>query len=136
MRRKQLPASLAKVVFSLKPNEISEPVKEGPGYYILQAQDIRPVTLDEAAATIRRTLQQQKFLQTMQKVKQEFPVVLNEKFFGQQATQTRVPGTGRPVITGIAPAKPQAAGAPAPASPAAPVPATATKADKKKEKKK
>ena len=106
VRKNQLPASLAKVVFSLKPNQISEPVKEGQGYYILQTQEIRAVTLNEAVATIRGTLRQQKFLQAMEQVRKEFPLVLNEKFFGPQATQSPTPGTARPVITGVAPAKP------------------------------
>ena len=122
VRKNQLPASLAKVVFSLKPDQISEPVKEGQGYYILQTQEIRAVTLNEAGANIRRTLQQQKFFQAMEQVKQEFPVVLNEKFFGPQATQSPTPGTARPVTTGVAPAKPGSVAIPAPDAKTAPAP--------------
>ena len=135
VRRNQLPGGLATAVFSLKPNQISELVKEGQGFYILQAQDIRSVTLAEAVATIRGILRQQKFLQAMEQVKQKFPVVLNEKFFGPQAAQTRAPGgTARPVITGVAPAKPQAAGVPQPSAQAAPAATPAAKPEKKPEK--
>ena len=134
VRRNQLPGGLADVVFSLKPDQISEPVKEGQGYYILQAQDIRAVTLDEAAAGIRSTLQQEKFLQAMEQVKQQFPVVMNENFFGPQAAQPAAPGPAQPVITGVAPAGPGAAAAPPSGSPAAPALSSAGKPEKSEQK--
>ena len=133
VRRNQLPGGLSKVVFSLKPDQISEPVKEGQGYYVLQAQDIRAVTLDEAAATIRGTLRQQKFLQAMEQVKQEFPVVMNEKFFGA-AQASALGGSAQPVITGVAPARPGAAAAPPSGSPAAPALSSAGKPEKSEQK--
>ena len=129
VRRNQLPGGLSKVVFSLKPDQISEPVKEGQGYYILQAQDIRAVTLDEATASIRSNLQQEKFLQAMEQVKQQFPVVLNEKFFGP-AQAPALGGSAQPVITGVAPARPGAAAAQPSGSPAAPAPSSAGKPEK------
>jgi len=131
IRRNQLPPNLDKVVFSLKPKEVSEPVKEGQGYYIFQVEQYRPVSLDEATATIRSTLQQKKFTDALEVVKKEFPVVLNEKFFVE--AQAPAGGGQRPVITGVAPASPGAAGAPAPASGAKPAPAS--KPEKKEEKK-
>ena len=133
VRRNQLPGGLSKVVFSLKPDQISEPVKEGQGYYILQAQDIRAVTLDEATASIRSNLQQEKFLQAMEQVKQQFPVVLNEKFFGP-AQAPALGGSAQPVITGVAPARPGTTGAAQPAAQAPPAATTAAKPEKKPEK--
>ena len=133
IRRNQLPPNLDKAVFSLKPKEVSEPVKEGQGYYIFQVEEYRPVSLDEATATIRSSLQQKKFTDTLELVKKEFPVVLNEKFFVEPQAQAPAGGGQRPVITGVAPALPGAAGAPAPASGAKPAPAS--KPQKKEEKK-
>lgn len=119
LRKGALPANLDKVVFSLKPKEVSEPVKEGQGYYIFLVDEIRPVTLDEATATIRNTLQGQKFNKTLEQVKVDFPVTFNDKYFAEPAQATG--GGTRPVITGVAPAQPGAAGVPAPAAkPAAP----------------
>ena len=129
VRRNQLPGGLSKVVFSLKPDQISEPVKEGQGYYVLQVQDIRAVTLDEAIASIRSSLQQEKFLQAMEQVKQQFPVVLNEKFFGP-AQAPALGGSAQPVITGVAQARPAAAAAQPWGSPAAPAPSSAGKPEK------
>ncbi len=131
IRRNQLPPNLDKAVFSLKPKEVSAPVKEGQGYYIFQVEEYRPVSLDEATATIRSSLQQKKFTDALEIVKKEFPVVLNEKFFVE--AQAPAAGGQRPVITGVAPASPGAAGAPAPASGAKPAPAS--KPEKKEEKK-
>lgn len=114
IRKGSLPPSLETAVFNLKPLEISEPIKEGPGYYIFRVEELKPVTLDEATATIRNKLQTEKFTKSVESVQSLFPVVLNEKYFGpatpppgaaQPAAQAPA-GAGRPVITGVAPAKP------------------------------
>lgn len=108
IRKSMLPANLDKIVFSLKPKEVSEPVKEGTGYYIFQVDEIKPVTMDEATATIRNKISQERMNASIETVKKEFPVVLNEAYFTDQQ-----PAAGqRPVITGVAPAKPST---PAPA---------------------
>ena len=134
LRKGSLPPNLDKTVFALKPKEVSEPVKEGQGYYIFQVDEIRPVTLDEATATIRNTLQQQKMTTALEKVKTDYPVVYNDKYFSEAQGPPGAPA--RPVITGVAPAQPGAAGVPAPApKPAAPAPAPAPPAAKKPEKK-
>lgn len=125
VRKGMLPANLEKIVFSLKPKEVSEPVKEGQGYYLFQVEDITPVTLDEATATIRNKLQQEKFQRSVEGVKGEFPVTLNDKYFAPPAAPVPAAATGagadtqRPVITGVGAAKPGAAPSkPAPATPA------------------
>ncbi len=124
IRKGQLPANIEKMVFSLKPKEVSEPIKESQGYYIFQVDEVRPVTLDEATATIRSSLQQKKFTDALEKAKVDFPVTMNDRYFAEpQAEQASAPGVSRPVITGVAPAQPGTAGTPAP------------KAEKKDEKK-
>jgi parvulin-like peptidyl-prolyl isomerase len=136
LRKGSLPPNLDKTVFALKPKEVSEPVKEGQGYYIFQVDEIRPVTLDEATASIRNTLQQQKMTTALERVKTDYPVVYNDKYFGEAPGQPGAPA--RPVITGVAPAQPGAAGVPAPAAkpaPAPPAPAPAPPPAKKPEKK-
>lgn len=40
LRKGSLPPNLDKTVFALKPKEVSEPVKEGQGYYIFQVDEI------------------------------------------------------------------------------------------------
>jgi len=135
LRKGSLPPNLDKIVFALKPKEVSEPVKEGQGYYIFQVDEIRAVTLDEATATIRNTLQQQKMTTALEKVKTDYPVVYNDKYFSEAQGPPGAPA--RPVITGVAPAQPGAAGVPAPAAkPAAPAPAPAPPAPAKKPEKK
>lgn len=114
LRKGSLPPNLDKVVFALKPKEVSEPVKEGQGYYIFQVDEIRPVTMDEATATIRNTLSQQKMTAALEKVKTDYPVVYNDKYFSEAQPPAGAPA--RPVITGVAPAQPGAAGVPAPAA--------------------
>lgn len=125
LRKGSLPPNLDNVVFALKPKEVSEPVKEGQGYYIFQVDEIRQVTLDEATATIRNTLQQQKMTTALEKVKTDYPVVYNDKYFAEAPGQPGAPA--RPVITGVAPAQPGAAGVPTPAPKPAPAPPAAKK---------
>ncbi len=111
IRKNQLPPNLEKVVFVLKPKEVSDPVKEGQGYYIFQVEELRAITLDEAAATIRGVLTDQKMQAEMKGVQAQFPVVYNDQYFVEAAPAA---GSGaRPVITGVAPAQPQPAPAPA-----------------------
>ncbi len=104
IRKNQLPANLDKVVFSLKPKEVSEPVKESQGYYVFQVEGPRTVTLDEANATIRNTLQQQKFDTALKNVQAQYPVVFNDRYFSEPAAASG--GGARPVITGVAPGQP------------------------------
>ncbi len=114
VRKGSLPPSLETAVFSLKPQEISEPIKEGPGYYVFRLEELKQVTLDEATAGIRNKLQTEKFSKSVENAQNLFPVVLNDKYFGaptpppgapQPASQAPA-GTARPVVTGVAPAKP------------------------------
>lgn len=117
-----LPPNLDSVVFSLKPKEVSAPVKEGQGYYVFQVEEVRPRTLDEASATIRNTLSQQRMNAALEKVKTDYAVTYNDQYFGPA---TPAAGATRPVITGVAPAQPGSVGTPAPvpapaAKPAAP----------------
>lgn len=102
IRKGQLPPSLDKAVFALKPKEVSEPVKEGQGYYVFVVDELRTVGMDEAAATIRNTLQQQKFEASIKGIQTQFPVVYNDQYFGPAQPP-------RPVITGVQPGQPGAA---------------------------
>jgi len=109
-RKGQLPANIDSAVFSLKPKQISEPLKDPNGYYIFELQDFKTVTLDEATAAIRNTLQTEKFAKSVENVKNLFPVVFNEKYFGAPPP---------PAAPGVA-AQPPAAGAKPAATPPPP----------------
>lgn len=113
VRKGQLPPNLDGAVFSLKPKQISEPLKESNGYYIFELQDFKTVTLDEATATIRNALQTEKFNKSMEGVRNLFPVVVNEKYFGAPpaapaAAPAQPPAAAKPPATGAAPANPNA----------------------------
>ncbi len=105
VRKGQLPPNMEKVVFSLKPKEVSEPVPEARGYFLFTVDETRKTTLEEAKPLIHGQLSQKRFTDALEKVKKDYPVKLNEEFFAQQAPPTPAPGA-----------------APAPARPAPPKP--------------
>jgi peptidyl-prolyl cis-trans isomerase C len=83
VKRGQLPPNIEKVIFSLKAKEISQPVPEVSGYYVFQVEDLRDTTLDEATPGIRQTLIQQATVGTLDKVKADYPVKLNDDYFAE-----------------------------------------------------
>jgi peptidyl-prolyl cis-trans isomerase C len=81
VKRGQLPPNIEKTVFSMKPKEISQPVPEVSGFYIFQLEDLRETTLEEATPGIRSTLLQQATIGTLEKVKADYPMKLNDDYF-------------------------------------------------------
>jgi parvulin-like peptidyl-prolyl isomerase len=81
VKRGQLPPNIEKTIFSLKVKEISQPVPEVSGLYIFQLEDLRETTLAEATPGIRSTLLQQATIGTLEKVKADYPIKLNDDYF-------------------------------------------------------
>jgi peptidyl-prolyl cis-trans isomerase C len=81
VKRGQLPPNIEKTVFGLKVKEVSPPVPEVSGFYIFQLEDLRDTTLEEATPAIRQTLLQQATIGTLDKVKADYPMKLNDDYF-------------------------------------------------------
>jgi peptidyl-prolyl cis-trans isomerase C len=118
-----LAPNIESAIFSLKPKELSEPIKEQQGYFIFRVEEFKTRTLDEATATIRNKLQQDKLDVAIKGIQSLYPVTYNDKYFGPapppaptpaQQPPAAKPGE-KPVVREVAPAKAE----PAPTKPPA-----------------
>lgn len=77
-----VPAEIRMAVFALKPGEISEPVPQATGFYILQVDQIKTTPYEEAASNIATQLQTQKVQQEVQRILGSVEIQhLNQGFF-------------------------------------------------------
>jgi hypothetical protein len=91
VRRGQLPPNIEKAVFSLKPKEVSQPVAEATGFYIFELEDLRSTTLPEATPQIRQKLTEAATINTLDKVKADYPVKFNDNYFAEPAPNPLAP---------------------------------------------
>ncbi len=91
-KRQNVPDAIAKAVFALQQGEVSEPVRQSGGYYLLRAEEVTYVPLaqleNDILATLRRELYS-KWLQSINSnVKVQYP---NPDFQPKVPTQVPAP---------------------------------------------
>ena len=85
VRRNQLSPQIDKVIFSLEPKQVSSPVRDRFGYFILQVEEKRAQPLEDARGVIENELRQQKLGGALGKVQAEYPAKLNPDYFNEPA---------------------------------------------------
>lgn len=83
--RQKMPQGLPDVVFSLKPGEITGPVKDSQGYYIIKVEEITPAGKLQQFLKVKMAIQSKlkkerseaAFKQTVERLKEKYKIVLN-----------------------------------------------------------
>jgi len=81
--RGQMVAPFDQAAFSLPVGQLSEPVKTQFGYHIIKVDSRTNKTLEEAKAEIEKQMKPKVVQETVDKIKQQTPVTLNDSYFGK-----------------------------------------------------
>ncbi len=76
-----LPPALHGAIFSLKPGEISEPVKEGTRFYILKATELREASFESAQKEVMNKLSGAKFIEKAKEVSESMPIEYKDEAY-------------------------------------------------------
>lgn len=90
----RIPEEIKKVVFSMKPGEISEPVKQPLGFYVVKMEERGLMAFDDAKTAVTTEIRQERFEKWMEEVRKPFDVTIeNPEFFGLKAPAPAAPAS-------------------------------------------
>lgn len=92
-RSDNIPEEVRNAIFALKPGGISDPVKLGPGFYVIKLDEMIPAKFEDVRDQLSTSMKneaQQKWLQSLQK---QFEVTIEKpEFFGAPKSATPLAG--------------------------------------------
>ncbi|MBI1956414.1 MAG: peptidylprolyl isomerase [Acidobacteria bacterium] len=94
VRREQLTPEMSDAIFPLSPNQVSAPVRDRFGYFIFQVEGKRVQPLEQVQANIENNLRQQKTGDLLTKIRNDYPVALNPRYFPE--TPSGIPPQAQP----------------------------------------
>jgi peptidyl-prolyl cis-trans isomerase C len=105
----KLPKEISDPVFKLKPGEVTDPIREANGFYILKLDSLAKKTFEQAQSDIVTTLKQEQVRKTLDQTNQQYQVqVKDAAFFNLPGTAgAATPSLERP--THASPGQPKAA---------------------------
>jgi peptidyl-prolyl cis-trans isomerase C len=80
-KRGQMIPPFEAAVFSMKPGEISEPIKTPFGYHIIRLENRKSQTVEQARGDIENILRRERVEKEMDSIKKSVKVDLNDQFF-------------------------------------------------------
>jgi len=83
--RSQFTPEIANAVFALEPDLVSEPLRDPGGFFLFRVEEKRVQPLEEAQASIRSNLRQQKLGNVLAKVRSDYPITFNPRYFSESA---------------------------------------------------
>ena len=81
--RNQVAPQIEEMIFSIPLNQVSSPVRDRFGFFLLLVESKRAQPMEEATPLIENNLRQQKLTGTLTKLQEEYPVTLNPKYFNE-----------------------------------------------------
>jgi parvulin-like peptidyl-prolyl isomerase len=81
MRSSPYPEPIKKAIFDLKPGEVSEPIRQPTGFYLIKAADSSFQPLDQVRAQIRSTLLDEELHKHIDAVTAQFNVTVEDKAY-------------------------------------------------------
>ncbi len=91
VNRSQFAPEIGNAVFALEPNQMSEPLRDPGGFFLFRVEEKRVQPLEEAQAGIRSNLRQQKLGDVLAKVRSDYPVTFNPRYFPESAPASAPP---------------------------------------------
>ncbi|MBI3895159.1 MAG: peptidylprolyl isomerase [Acidobacteria bacterium] len=83
VRREQLIPEMSNTIFSLSTDQVSAPVRDRFGYFIFEVEGKRVQPLEQVQQNIENNLRQQKLNDLLAKIKNDYPVTLNPRYFSE-----------------------------------------------------
>jgi peptidyl-prolyl cis-trans isomerase C len=85
-RSDSVPENIKSAIFSLKPGEVTDPVRVSAGFYLFRLEELVTQSFDEVASDIFNELRQKRFSEWMEKTQKSVTVKIeNEEFFTKAA---------------------------------------------------
>jgi peptidyl-prolyl cis-trans isomerase C len=85
------PASLKQAVFALKQGEVSAPIKEGDGFYLIRAEEVKEKPFNETVMQIMDTLKQSQFQAWLKGLQGQYNVKIENPAYFSPRVPSPVP---------------------------------------------
>jgi peptidyl-prolyl cis-trans isomerase C len=94
----RIPEDIKKAVFALKPGEVSDPIRQGNGFYVVKLEERSIQPFAEVKDTVANEIKQERFQKWMTDVQKQFEVTVESPtFFGAPSlTAPRPSAVGTP----------------------------------------
>ncbi|MBS1875440.1 MAG: peptidylprolyl isomerase [Acidobacteria bacterium] len=93
----RIPEEIKKIVFSLKDGEVSEPVMQPLGLYVIRMEERGFMPFEDAKPHVTAEITQERFSQWMDETRKPFEVTIeNPEFFGMSTTPGQPPSKQTP----------------------------------------
>jgi parvulin-like peptidyl-prolyl isomerase len=84
-RGDNIPADIKTTIFALKPGDVSDPVRQPNGFYILKVDERATQAFKDVQPQLAQEIKQERYQQWMQGLQKQFEVSIeNQEFFGQK----------------------------------------------------
>jgi len=84
VKKGQFAPEIDEAIFSLQPNQITEPLRDRFGYFIFRLEGRRTTPLEQVRQVIENGLRQERMMELFARLKAAYPVTLNPEYFPEE----------------------------------------------------